>query len=149
MMTRRRKLIPITAVLAFGLAALGWAQVSVRPGQYDVVVAMTLPGESEPLIEKDSDCLSAAEAADVAKAMMTAVAEDGTCKQTRVDASGNKISFDFECELAGDVLRSTAEILIGQDAFTMTSTTQMEGGAMRIKADAKWVGESCPVSALP
>jgi hypothetical protein len=146
-MINRRTFIPLAGSLALGVVTLAWSQVSVRPGQYHVVLAMTLPGESEPLIEEDSDCLSAAEAADVAKAMMTAVGEDGTCKQTRVDASGNKISFDFECELAGDVLRSTAEILIGKDSFTMTATTDMGDGAMRIKADAKWVGASCSASA--
>jgi hypothetical protein len=28
----------------------------------------------------------------------------------------------------------------------MTSTTQMAGAALGIKADAKWVGETCSVS---
>jgi hypothetical protein len=145
-MMNRRKFIPAAGLLALGVGTLAWAQLAVRPGQYHVVVAFTLPGESEPLIEEDSDCLSAAEAADVAKAMMTAVGEDGTCKQTRVETSGNKISFDFECAVAGELQRSSAEILIGDNAFTMTSTTDMGGAAFGIKADAKWVGETCSAS---
>ena len=143
----RRTFIPVAGLLGLGVVTLGWAQLSVRPGQYQVVVEFTLPGESEPLIEEDSDCLSAAEAADVAKAMMTAVGADGTCKQTRVETSGNKISFDFECAVAGEVQRSSAEILVGDRSFTMTSTTEMESGvAIGIKADAEWVGETCSVS---
>jgi hypothetical protein len=119
-------------------AALAWAQSSVRPGQYEVVSEIRLPGESAATQYTDSDCITPEEAEDLQSALLELVSED-TCGVSNVESSPGKMSFDTDCE--GIV--SHAEVTFNEETINVVFTMTVNGQTATSTSEAKWIGATC------
>jgi hypothetical protein len=128
-------LLPGAALVAAGLA---WAQASVRPGQYEVVSKLRLPGETTATEYTDTDCITPEEAEDLQSALVELVSED-TCGVSNVESTPGKMTFDTDCE--GIV--SHAEITFSEKAINVVVTMTVDGQTGTSTSQAKWKSATC------
>jgi hypothetical protein len=128
-------LLPGATLVAAGLA---WAQSSVRPGQYEVVSKLRLPGETTATEYADTDCITPEEAEDLQSALLELVSED-TCGVSNIESTPGKMTFDTDCE--GIV--SHAEITFTEKKINVVVTMSVDGQTGTSTSEAKWTGATC------
>src|SRR5687767_11298406 len=95
---RVNKLLAAGSLLALVTTA-AWAQLALRPGKYNVTMNLTLPGAPSSSTQEDTDCLSAADAKDLVKAMMRELSDEPSCTASNVKTAGSKLTFDAACTI--------------------------------------------------
>jgi len=140
-MKTTRALAALAALSLF--AAVAWAQLALKPGQYRVLLETTLPG-APPMSQEDKDCLSPDDAKDIVKAMMRELASAESCTANNIKTNGNKLTFEAACDVQGAHITSNAELTIsGDDAYTAIMTIGSAGAPMTMKITGKWVAATC------
>jgi hypothetical protein len=143
----------LTAVLI--VPALAYAQLTIRPGEYEYELQMDLgiPKEGEKAVldaaefkdGKRRECITPEDLADKDfRKLLAGEIEDDSCKMSGTKVSGNKLTFTTTC--IEDNLRMTmvTEMTFGADAFSAsTRGTDFEGRPISMKARATRVGD-CP-----
>jgi hypothetical protein len=132
-----------TAAVTIGIAAAASAQIALRPGQYEVTAEMQLPGAPAPMKVTDTDCITPEEASDLPRLMMQENDSAESCKVSNVQMTGNKITFDTMCEMAGGSTTGRSEMTFAADSFTGTMSMQMGAQTVTSKLSGKWVRATC------
>jgi hypothetical protein len=128
-------LLPVATLVA---AALAWAQSSVRPGQYEVVSQLRMPGEAAATKYTDTDCITPEEADDLQSTLLELVSED-TCGVSNIESTPGKMTFDTDCE--GIVTH--AEITFTEETIGVVLEMTVDGQSSTSTSEAKWVSATC------
>jgi hypothetical protein len=119
-------------------AGLAWAQSSIRPGQYEVISKIRLPGETTATEYTDVECITPEEAADFQSAMLEIISEDA-CGVSNVESSPGRMTFDADC----DGVVSHAEIVFTEETIDVAFTMTVNGQTTTSDSRFKWIGETC------
>lgn len=116
------------------------AQVSLRPGRYEVTAEMNLAGfPSKP--QTDVDCLTERDVADLTRLLLRDESTEG-CKTSNVKWSGSTLTFDTECDVDGERYGSTVDLTFTPDTYKGTMRMTMSDGKVTVlKMSARRVGE--------
>ena len=146
----------ILLVAAMSTSVAAATQISIRPGQYELTVAMKLaiPGEGQKAIldaagvndqEKRLECFT--DDVKDAKGLVDLYSRElgsENCKMSDVKTTGNKMTFTLACQEDDVRMTGTTEMTFSTDAFTSFSTMKdADGGVSTVKMSAKRVG-ACP-----
>lgn len=104
----------VSILLAVALVPTLGAQVTkLKPGQYELVSEIALPGRSTPLPgRKDTHCYSAKDIEDLAKAL-SGESKSQTCKVLSTKTTGTVLGYTTECTHPdGTVVNSSIELEI-------------------------------------
>jgi hypothetical protein len=130
------------------------AQMSIRPGQYEVTLDMDLgvPKEATDAVlreggfkgQKRLECFTAEDVKGDAWKMFAREAEDQNCKMSDQKTTGNRMTFTTTCEEDDVRVVTTTEMTFGPDSFSgVTKGKDDEGRTIVSKWRAKRVGD-CP-----
>lgn len=143
----------IVLVVVFLVAAGAAAQVTVRPGQYEVTLDLDLgiPKDAPKAVLdaagfKNNTKLECFTAEDVKGgfAKLLADAEEENCKTTDVKTTGNRMTFTTTCQDDDVRMTMSTEMTFAADSFTgVTRGKDNEGRTTTSRFTAKRVGE-CP-----
>jgi hypothetical protein len=133
------------AAALLGLAATAaWGQLALRPGKYDVMLEITLPGSPAASVQKETDCLSAEDAKDLVRAMLRELAAEQTCSASNVKTTGNRLTFDAACAVQGVVISATGDLTIKSDtSYDALMKVGAAGVDTTLKIAGRWVGAEC------
>jgi hypothetical protein len=136
----------VATALMIAASTAGWAQISLRPGQYEVTAEMNLAGTVvNP--GKDLACITAADVADATRILVREEYAEG-CKVSDVVKSGGKWTFTATCEEEGERYTATCEVEFGTDSYTGSMRMEDEKGrTTTIKMSGKRVGDCSPSQA--
>jgi hypothetical protein len=145
--------------ILFGVAllspAVAGAQVTVRPGQYEVTIEMNLavPKEAQKAVldaagfnkqQKRLECITPEQAKqakdDVVKFIQREI-DMSDCKPSDVKLSGSTLTFNLACRQDDVNMVGNNVITFGVDSFTSVGTMKGPQGASTVKSTAKRVGE--------
>lgn len=127
-------------VVALFTAAVIWAQTSLRPGQYEIVSEIRMPGEPTATHHTDLECVTAEDAADVESALLD-LASDDMCEASNVVSRPGKMTFDTNC----DGIATHADIDYTSESIRFVLTMTIDGQTATSTSEAKWVGAMCTV----
>jgi hypothetical protein len=133
------KPVALFAAPALGLAALALAQISIKPGLYEISTEVQMPGAPAPLKVTDNDCITPAEAANVFEDLRNKMGEAEDCKLGEPVISGNRVSWETEC----NEVKAKSELTFASDAFSGTVRGVAAGQTVDIKVSARWVAATC------
>jgi uncharacterized protein DUF3617 len=127
------------------VATAAWAQLSVRPGQYQVSLEMQLPGSPQPTTAETFDCLAPEDAQDLAKAMLRELANESACTASNQQTAGNKLSFDVACAVEGQQVKSTIAVtVVSAESYSAVMDVEVAPGTkVSTRMIGKWVGAVC------
>src|SRR5688572_8566197 len=129
------------AALIVLMCVAGNAQVSLRPGLYERIMDVDAAGSTGQ--NKDTICLSADEAKDVVKMIVTA-GKETDCKVSDVKtAPGGKLTFNVSCKDGSGVSTVANDITYGPDWYINVSKGKSAAGPISQKISAKRIGD-CP-----
>lgn len=145
----RNRILGAGLLLALAATA-AWAQLSVKPGEYDVSIEMQLPGAPAPQRMQAADCLAAEDAQDLAKAMLRELAGESSCSASNQQTTGNKLSFDVSCALEGRQVKSTIVVtVLSSESYSAVMDVNLEPGVvMSTRMTGKWVSAQCSAESL-
>ncbi len=127
------------AMLVLASTATVWAQINLRPGNYEVTGEMSLGGiPMKP--QKDFDCVTAEHVKDLSAFMQRDESTKG-CKVSDVKTTGTRMIFNTTCEEDGTRYTSTSEMTFGGDSYAGTMKMDSGGRVTLIKMSGKRVGE--------
>jgi hypothetical protein len=107
-------------------------------------IQVTLPGVPISNTQEDTDCLSAADAKDLVKAMMRELASAQSCSATNVKTAGNKLTFDAACTLEGNLVSASTELTVNNDtSYVATMQVKAAGLNTTLKLVGEWAGATC------
>lgn len=129
--------LPVVALIT---AAVIGAQTLLRPGQYEIVSEIRMPGEPTATHDTDLECVTAEDAADVEAALLDLVSDD-TCEASNVVSSPGKMTFDTNC----DGIASHGDIDYTSESIKFVITMTIDGQTATSTSEAKWVGATCSV----
>jgi hypothetical protein len=132
------------------LAAVAWAQLSVKPGQYEVNIEMQLPGAPAPQSMQTADCLAPEDAQDLAKAILRELAGDSSCSASNQQTTGNKLSLDVTCTVDGRQVTSTVVVtVLSSESYSAVMDVNLQPGVvMSTRMTGKWSSAQCSAEAL-
>jgi hypothetical protein len=135
----------VAAGVVLGLAAsTAWAQLTLRPGQYDVKLELSLPGVPISNAQQDTDCLSADDAKDLVKAMLRELAAETTCTASNVKTAGKTLTFDAACTLEGNSVTAKTELVVQSDtAYVANMLLNAAGVSTQLKITGRWASATC------
>lgn len=152
----------LTLMGALLAAAVGEAQIGVRPGQYEYTLemdlsAMGVPKDAQDAVlgaagfekEKRLDCITADQVKDMKDPAGIArtfarEADDSNCKISDVRTAGSKLTFTTTCEEDDLRMVTNTEMTFAVDSFTGVSKGKdQKGRTTTMKMSAKRIGE-CP-----
>jgi hypothetical protein len=143
---RSKTLLAAGSLLGLAAAA-AWAQLALRPGQYNVTMELTLPGAPTPDAQQDTDCLSPDDAKDLVKAMMRELAAEQSCAASNVATTGNTLKFDATCTVDGNVVSANTELTVKSDtSYSAVMQVNAAGVSTTLKLAGQWVGATCTQS---
>jgi hypothetical protein len=128
-------LLQAATLVSVGLA---WAQSSIRPGEYEVISEIRLPGETTATEYTDVECITPEEAADFQSAMLEVISEDA-CGVSNVESSPGRMTFDADC----DGVVSHAEIVFTEETIDVAFTMTVNGQTTTSDSQFKWIGQTC------
>ena len=139
----RNRILGAGLLLALAATA-AWAQLSVKPGEYDVSIEMQLPGAPAP------QRMQAEDAQDLAKAMLRELAGESSCSASNQQTTGNKLSFDVSCALEGRQVKSTIVVtVLSSESYSAVMDVNLEPGVvMSTRMTGKWVSAQCSAESL-
>jgi hypothetical protein len=138
-----KKRLAAVALLALAATA-AWAQLALRPGKYNVRMEVTLPGAPTAATQDDTDCLSPDDAKDLVKAMMRELSTEQSCTASNVKTTGNKLTFDAACTVAGNVVSANTELTIPNDtSYAAVMKIDTAGVSTTVKIAGQWAGATC------
>ena len=121
------------------MCVAGDAQVSLRPGLYERVMAVDAAGSTGQ--NKDTICMSPEDAKDVVKTIATA-GKETDCKVSDVKtAPGGKLTFNVTCKEGGGVTTIANDVTYGPDWYINVSKGKSQAGVISQKVSAKRIGE--------
>jgi hypothetical protein len=130
-------------VLAFAATA-AWAQLSLKPGKYNITIELTLPGVPIGTKQEDTDCLSADDAKDLVKAMMRELSTERSCSASNVATTGNKLTFDAACNVQGNAVSASTELTISSPtSYDALMHLNAAGVSTTMKITGEWAGAAC------
>jgi hypothetical protein len=138
-MNKRRA--TVIAALGLATAALAWAQNTLRPGQYEMMVEMQLPGAAQPMTMAQMACLTAEEARDFQSLMNQQMGGVEGCTFSDPQTTGNKMTWSTTC----DDVTATSELAFLPDGFTVLTRSTVQGTAITANVTAKWLSTTCTV----
>jgi hypothetical protein len=99
------------------LAAAPLAALAVEPGNWELDVSTTLPGQPQPLVRRVQQCLTEADARDPSRVL--GGAGTGLCQFSNRNQSGGTFTFDVACNLplplkGTGVVRYTGQSMDGE-----------------------------------
>jgi hypothetical protein len=131
------------SLLALAASAV-WAQLALRPGQYNVTMELTLPGAPASVPQQDTDCLSPDDAKDLVKAMLRELSTEQSCSASNVKATGNTLTFDAACTVEGNVVSANTELTIESDtSYAAVMQVRAAGVSTTLRITGEWVGATC------
>jgi hypothetical protein len=137
---RASGIVAAALVLVSTAATIGQT-VNLRPGKYETIAQMDMPGSFKMEPQKETQCITNAEVKDFWK-IVTDADEMKNCKMSDQKQSGNKVTFNLTCEEEGLKVITRSELTFAGDSFTGLMTSKSaEGHTMTIKTSAKRVGE--------
>lgn len=134
------------AIVAFFATAFAADQIALRPGQYEVIAEMHLPGAPAPRTFRDLDCITAEDVIDLAKLMTREVESEADCEVLNLRMTGNKLTFDTACSDGDYSTEARTEVTFRPDGYSLVMTMNTGGDVTTSKAIATWIGETCAVS---
>ncbi len=136
-------------LLVCAVAAAAWAQLTVKPGEYQVAVELQLPGAPAPNTMQTLDCIAAEDAADLSKAMLRELATEDTCTSSNLQTIGNKMSFDVLCTVEGEAVKSTLVVTVtSPESYSAVMDINVEGAVISTRMTGTWVGATCSPESL-
>jgi hypothetical protein len=139
-----KKLFAAGTLLGLIAATAAWAQLALRPGQYNVTMELTLPGAPSAGAQQDTDCLSPEDAKDLVKAMMRELANEQSCTASNVKTSGNTLTFDAACSVEGNVVSANTELTIkSETSYAAVMQVNAAGVSTTLKITGQWAGATC------
>lgn len=139
-----RRHLAVGLVLVGAAAAVAFAQVPRRDGEWDVKMEMImagLPANMPAMTTKQ--CITPAEASDPQKMMppQGRGANPGDCKVSDYKVDGNKVTWSMACE-GRQPLTGTGEFVYADDGYTGTMKMNLQGrGEMTMKYTGKRLGD--------
>jgi hypothetical protein len=134
-------------------ATVASAQLTIRPGQYEVTVDMKLggvPAEASKAVldaagfqnQKRLECITADDVKGDMRAMFAREMEGSNCKMSDTKTTGNKMTFDITCDEDGIKMSGTTEIIFDGDSFSTLGTMKdNQGRVSTVRTMAKRVGD--------
>lgn len=138
------RFVPLALLtLAISWSAFSQSSSPMRPGNWEVMVKMNIPGlpmEMPPI--KHHECVTAAMLKDPQSAVPKGMAREGTndCKVSDYKLSGNTASWKLTCTTP-QPLTGIGEIAYAGDTYKGTMTVDMGGQKMAMVFDARRVGD--------
>jgi hypothetical protein len=129
------------AILAVAAAAgpLAAQAINLRPGRYETVVEMTMPGGAKMPV-KNTECLTAADLKDVSKTFLEDLGSE--CKFSNLKNSGAKMSFTAVCKDDSALRTMTADMTVSGSAYSaVIKSTSNTGETFDITMTGKRLGD--------
>lgn len=139
--------VVLCLVLTGASVADGWAQIRIRPGQYEQTIEIDEPGASGPAKRTELDCITPDQAKDVGgyvtQELASELPADGECRPPNTETTGTTMIVEIACSLDGTRLASRTEMTFGADWFTSVMRMTIDGQVSTWRGRAKWIAETC------
>jgi Protein of unknown function (DUF3617) len=136
-------------------SASAWAQVTIRPGQYEFTIdmKMAVPKEAQKAVldaagfnrqQKRLECITpdqAKQAKDDVVKFAQREMDVSSCTMSNVKSSATTLTFNMTCKEDNVAMTGTAEFTFAGDSFTSLGTMKSPEGTSTVKTVAKRVGD--------
>ncbi len=132
------KVLVVVFVAAWMLPLVAQS-INLRPGRYETVVDIELPGGVK-MPMKNEDCITAADLKDGVKTFLEEMGDN--CKISDLKATGNRLTFNAVCKEDDTTMTTTADMNFTGDSYSgLMKAKDEKGQEFTFRVSGKRLGD--------